>query len=541
MLKSQPRTGWQLEQLFRYGTVAALSDAQLLEQFVTGDEDSAEIAFEVIVERHGAMVLRVCRLVVRDLHAAEDAFQATFLVLARRARAIRSPELLANWLHGVALRTAQKVRSVRGRQRVLDRVVASQLSVTVAQVTGHGASEDLTQALHEEINRLPRPYRAAVVVCYLEGASQAQAARQLNLTETTIRGRLVRARTLLKRRLGGRGMSPFGGLITPGVIAGAFPQRVPVAIAQTTVRAALLFAKRGVAIPCISSTSAQSIALGVLSAMQFSHLKSIVAMVMVLDVMVRGAAMIAQPVARAQEPGGSPGILDISLPPSASPEASYPAAFPNPSLGQQSEQKSSPRAKSGNIDPDLVKLVHGQIIRTVPVSKDCMVLAYLPEWNFGNVDNIGIGNNDGGVRTLLNWPDIPPAEVASPERKFLLALFSRKTISHPPASKIYAFDILEEWPERTSWRAQPKYDTEPAATFEFEPDEGWKLFDVTPLLRARAKAGRKGHGVLLRFLKEDVVGTGEEIFSDYKMVSREGADEWANRHPLLLVVKASQE
>ena len=133
----------------------------------------------------------------------------------------------------------------------------------------------------------------------------------------------------------------------------------------------------------------------------------------------------------------------------------------------------------------------GPIVRAIPVSKDCMILAYMPDWNFGNVDNFGIGNNDGGVRTLIDWPAIPADEADSPDRQFLIALYSRKTISHPPAGPIHAFEILENWPELNSWKTQPKYDPEPAATYKFEPDDGWKLFDITPLVRAQAKAGRK--------------------------------------------------
>jgi hypothetical protein len=170
-----------------------------------------------------------------------------------------------------------------------------------------------------------------------------------------------------------------------------------------------------------------------------------------------------------------------------------------------------------------------------------MVLAYLPDWNFGNVDNIGIGNNDGGVRTLIDWQAVPPDEATSSDRRFLLALYSRKTISHPPAGKIHAFEILEKWSERTSWKTQPKYAVESAAEYAFKPGEGWKLFDITPLIRARAKAGRASHGVLLRFLNEDVSDQTREIFSDYKLVSREGADEWSSRRPVLLVVKAAKQ
>ena len=107
--------GRQLERLFRVGTVGGLTDAQLLEQFVAGDDEAAEAAFEAIVARHGPTVLRVCRTILRDVHAAEDAFQATFLVLARKARTLGQRELLSNWLYGVALRTARKARTAAAR------------------------------------------------------------------------------------------------------------------------------------------------------------------------------------------------------------------------------------------------------------------------------------------------------------------------------------------------------------------------------------------------------------------------------------------
>ena len=104
-------TGRQLNRLFRLGTVTGMTDPQLLEQFVAGDADSAGMAFEAIVERHGPLVLRICRSTLHDSHAAEDAFQATFLVLARKALTIESRDLLGNWLYGVALRTARKAKA----------------------------------------------------------------------------------------------------------------------------------------------------------------------------------------------------------------------------------------------------------------------------------------------------------------------------------------------------------------------------------------------------------------------------------------------
>ncbi len=126
-----------------------------------------------------------------------------------------------------------------------------------------------------------------------------------------------------------------------------------------------------------------------------------------------------------------------------------------------------------------------------------------------------------------------------PDRGFLLALYSRETQSSPPAGPIHAFAIGEDWPEITSWKTQPAYELDPAATYQFEPGTGWELFDVPPIVRGQAKAGQKGHGVLLRFLSEDFAERGAD-WSGYQFVSREGTGPWANRRPLLLVVKAAK-
>ena len=111
--------GHELDRLFALGAAGTMTDAQLIEVFLGADERSAALAFEAIVERHGPRVLRTCRSVLREFHAAEDAFQATFLVLARRAHSLGSPELLGNWLQGVAIRTATKARALAAKQRRL--------------------------------------------------------------------------------------------------------------------------------------------------------------------------------------------------------------------------------------------------------------------------------------------------------------------------------------------------------------------------------------------------------------------------------------
>src|SRR5262249_40367319 len=135
MSDRRTETDRQLERLFRLGAVGGLSDPQLLEQFVTGDDESATAAFEAIVQRHGPMVLPVCRMVLRDGHAAEDAYQATFLVLARKARTLGERHLLGNWLYGVAARTARKAKIAAARRLIRDRAAASRRAASIVEPT----------------------------------------------------------------------------------------------------------------------------------------------------------------------------------------------------------------------------------------------------------------------------------------------------------------------------------------------------------------------------------------------------------------------
>jgi RNA polymerase sigma factor (sigma-70 family) len=166
--------------LFEDGTVTGLTDAQLLDLFVARHD---EVAFTALVERHGPMVQRVCHEVLRDYHEAQDAFQATFLVLARHARSIRRRASLASWLHGVALRVAASARSTSARRRTHEHNWAAQRPVeggwgqaTCAHFQ-EKSREELGMLLHEEIGRLPQRFRAAVVLCYLEGRTYEEAAR----------------------------------------------------------------------------------------------------------------------------------------------------------------------------------------------------------------------------------------------------------------------------------------------------------------------------------------------------------------------------
>ena len=242
----------QLRGLFAEGTVAGLTDAQLLERFVSRGDASA---FEALVGRHGPMVLSVCRAVLRDPHDAEDAVQATFLVLVRNGGAIRRRDALAGWLHEVAHRVAIQANKALARRRRLEREVA-EMAVLTTSTNGPAVADDLLPALHEEIARLPEKYRLAVVHCDLEGMPQAQAAAQLHWSRRSLQLRLAEARARLKRRLARRGLAPDSA--TLGVILLREARAtVPQAWRDATVRAALATVNHEVTVGVVSAAAQQ--------------------------------------------------------------------------------------------------------------------------------------------------------------------------------------------------------------------------------------------------------------------------------------------
>ena len=196
-----------LGRLFGAGSVVGLSDGELLERFARRRDEAAEAAFEAILARHGAMVLSVCRQVVGDEHGAEDAFQATFLVLVRRAGSlrVREPGTLGPWLHGVAYRLALKTRQGAARRRAREHRAGVR---GVGKAASDAESRELAALLHEEVQRLPAKYRAPLVICYFEGRTHDEAAAALQWPVGTVRGRLARARDLLRPRLARRGLAP---------------------------------------------------------------------------------------------------------------------------------------------------------------------------------------------------------------------------------------------------------------------------------------------------------------------------------------------
>jgi len=191
----------QIQRLFSEGTISGLSDASLLRQFVSSRDEEA---FAALVSRHGPMVLSVCRSVLRESRDAEDAFQATFLVLVRRARSLWIDESLGGWLHRVAYRVAVRANADVARRRKRE---GTEVEIDAISSPDRDPNDHSTCELHEEIARLPESYRRAVVLCYLEGMTQVQAARVLRCGEATLRRRLAGARERLRTRLLQRGFS----------------------------------------------------------------------------------------------------------------------------------------------------------------------------------------------------------------------------------------------------------------------------------------------------------------------------------------------
>jgi RNA polymerase sigma factor (sigma-70 family) len=296
----------QIETLFDGGSVAGLTDRQLIERFSARRDAASEIAFAALVSRHGPMVLDICHQMLGNPHDADDAFQAVFLVLARKARSIGHPELLANWLYGVALRTARNAHIQRARRRkneesAMIRHSRSDSSLlidpSVSTPEQSVLAQEQAEALYNEIDRLPGPFRLPVVLCYFEGLTLEEAAQRLRCPAGTVRSRLARAYAKLRRGLTRRGF------VMPTVgIAAVLASRtasacVSSALCETTTRAATNFAL-GHAAAGATSAAAVALAHDVLRSMLLNKLKLAVLTLFILGAAGAGAGSVAQVPAR---------------------------------------------------------------------------------------------------------------------------------------------------------------------------------------------------------------------------------------------------
>jgi RNA polymerase sigma factor (sigma-70 family) len=291
-----------LGMLFAAGAVGHCTDAELLERFARRDGEEAELAFSTLVDRHGPMVLRVCRRALGNAQAAEDAFQATFLVLARRARSLALTGPLGPWLHQVAWRTASRLRAADARRRRHEKAAG----MAKAPVEDGRGWDDHGEALHEELGRLPARYRVPLVLCYLEGLTAEQAARQLGWPAGTVRGRLARGRERLRARLVRRGLAPSAAGLVAALASRSAWASVPARLLNETARAAMSVAAGRLAAGAVPA-SILTLTEGVLIEMAMTNWKLASLSLLVAGVLATGAVVSAQ---APPGPGGGPSESD---------------------------------------------------------------------------------------------------------------------------------------------------------------------------------------------------------------------------------------
>jgi len=243
-----------LARLFDGESVGGMTDGELLDRFTTRRGATAESAFEALVARHSPMVARVCRGLLRDEHDVEDAFQATFLVLVRRAGSIGEGDLLAPWLYGVAHRVARKARAVALRRRGREGGPAG-IDPPARLDPSVGLQVEVGPVLHEEVNRLPEKYRRPIILCHLQGLTHAEAARELAWPVGTVSVRLVRARKILADRLSRRGVTTSATLVATSLATEA----TAAALAPSWIQAAAVAALAASSgLPLSTATAAAS-------------------------------------------------------------------------------------------------------------------------------------------------------------------------------------------------------------------------------------------------------------------------------------------
>jgi RNA polymerase sigma factor (sigma-70 family) len=328
-------------------------DREVLQRFAVRGE---EAAFAELLRRHGAMVLRVCRRLLRHPQDAEDVFQATFLTLARKARSIHHQESVGAWLHGVAARLALQVRTAAAWRGHEGRAPEREGADPLAEIT----LREALVVLDEELARLPEHYRAPLVACYLEGQTRAEAARQLGWPLGTLKRRLGQARDCLSRRLARRGVTLSAALLTLLSAQGAMPAAVPPALASATLRAAVLVAQGKATAGAVSAPVAALLGQATRAALA-GKLKAVAALLL-LSSLAAGVGVLAQPT---RTPPRGP----------AGPEGSVPAAGKK----VRTDRQGDPLPPGALARLGTTRLRHGGAVRSVAFSPDRRTLASVGE------------------------------------------------------------------------------------------------------------------------------------------------------------------
>lgn len=283
----------RIHALFDVGTAAGLSDGELLERYTSRTGEAAELAFAALVERHGPVVYRVCRRMLRDPNDAQDAFQAAFLVLIRKARSIRNRDSVGSWLYGVALRVAADSRAATSRRAAHERNAAR------GEVQ-HPSSSELSEVVTEEVGKLPEKFRVPILLCDLEGYTCEEVARRLGWPLGTVRSRLTRGKERLRSRLERRGLAPSASVVAAALRMPA--ETVPPGLVHATLRSAVSVTT-GQAVAGAVSAPVFALSEGVVRSMLFSRIKLSAGALMAAAVTVGTAGVLAQ---ATPDPSGNP-------------------------------------------------------------------------------------------------------------------------------------------------------------------------------------------------------------------------------------------
>jgi RNA polymerase sigma factor (sigma-70 family) len=264
----------------------SLTDAELLSAFISHRD---ETTFEVLVRRHGPMVLGVCRRLLGNVQDAEDAFQATFIVLVRKGASVVPREAVGNWLYGVAFRTALAARRASLQRGAKEKQVKD---MPHPQVDSGESWEGLQPLLDQELNGLPDKYRLPLVLCDMEGRTRREVARELKIPDGTLSNRLATARKLLAKRLARHGIAYSGGAIATILSQNAVSACVPASLVGTTVEAASSIAAGNAVGTAIVSAKAAALAEGVVKAMLLTRLKTVMISLLVVGLIVLGGGLL---------------------------------------------------------------------------------------------------------------------------------------------------------------------------------------------------------------------------------------------------------
>jgi RNA polymerase sigma factor (sigma-70 family) len=354
---SRARILRHIHQLTAAQAAGGLSDAELLGRFAARRDEGA---FAALLERHGPLVLGVCRRVLRHEPDVEDAFQATFLVLARKAASIRRRESVASWLHRVARHLAVKARVRSARRQARE----GQLEDVPAPASGDELTwRELSAALDEELQRLPEKYRAPLVLCCLEGKARDEAARELGWTVGAVKGCLQRGRELLRARLARRGLALPAALLA-ALLARPACAAVPALLAVGTVRGALA---AGTGAAGSVTVRAAALAEAALPAAMSGRLKAVAALVLALALVGTAAGLLAP---QAAPPPPPPGPA-----PAARPAADKGQPQPAPAPAEGRDAHGDPLPPGALARFGTVRLRHGDRIYALALSRDGKLLA----------------------------------------------------------------------------------------------------------------------------------------------------------------------